>query len=108
MYLESLWVQGFRVLAEQRIDITAPITAVEGSNGAGKTTLLDAVYFLASGKSFLGLTNAELIRDGESYFVVGGRYRTRDPVAGGSVSHAVQAMLRRRGARNFVSTVLST
>lgn len=101
MYLESLWVQGFRALAEQRIDITAPITAVEGNNGAGKTTLLDAVHFLASGKSCLGLTNAELIRDGESYFVVGGRYRTRDPVAGGSVPHVVQAMFTVEGHKEL-------
>jgi len=101
MYLESLWVQGFRALAEQRIDITAPITAVEGDNGTGKTTLLDAVHFLASGKSCLGLTNAELIRDGEPYFVVGGRYRTRDPVAGGSVSHAVQAIFTTEGRKEL-------
>ncbi|HWQ21970.1 MAG TPA: DNA replication and repair protein RecF [Clostridia bacterium] len=101
MYLESLWVQGFRALTEQRIDITAPVTAVEGGNGAGKTTLLDAVYFLASGKSCLGLTNAELIRDGESYFVVGGRYRTHDPVAGGSITHTSQAMFTTEGHREL-------
>jgi DNA replication and repair protein RecF len=101
MYLESLWVQGFRALSEQRIDITAPITAVEGGNGAGKTTLLDAIHFLASGKSCLGLTNAELIKDGESYFVVGGRYRTRDPVAGGSVNHTAQAMFTTEGRKEL-------
>jgi len=101
MYLESLWVQGFRALTEQRIDITAPITAVEGGNGAGKTTLLDAVYFLGSGKSCLGLTNAELVRDGESYFVVGGRYRTRDAVAGASVSHTAQAMFTTEGRKEL-------
>jgi DNA replication and repair protein RecF len=101
MYLESIWVQGFRALAEQRIDITGPITAVVGGNGAGKTTLLDAVHFLASGKSCLGLTNAELIRDGESYFVVGGKYRTRDPVAGGVVGHTAQAMFTSEGRKEL-------
>lgn len=101
MYLESLWIQGFRALAEQRIDITAPIIAVEGGNGAGKTTLLDAVYFLASGKSCLGLTNSELIRDGEAYFVVGGSYRTHDPVAGGLVSHTAQAMFTAEGRKEL-------
>ena len=101
MYLESLWVHGFRALTEQRLDIIAPITAVEGDNGAGKTTLLDAVHFLASGKSCLGLTNPELIRDGESYFVVGGRYRTRDPVAGGSITHTTQAMFTAEGHKEL-------
>jgi DNA replication and repair protein RecF len=101
MYLDSLWVQGFRALSEQRIEITSPITAVEGGNGAGKTTLLDAIHFLASGKSCLGLTNAELIREGTSYFVVGGRYRTRDRVAGGLVSHTLQAMFTTEGRKEL-------
>jgi DNA replication and repair protein RecF len=101
MYLESLWVQGFRALTELRIDITAPVTAVEGGNGAGKTTLLDAVYFLASGKSCLGLTNAELIRDGDPYFVIGGRYRSRDPVAAGLLNHTVQSMFTTEGRREL-------
>lgn len=101
MYLESLWVQGFRALAELRIDITTPIIAVEGGNGTGKTTLLDAVYFLASGKSCLGLTNAELIRDGDPCFVTGGTYRTRDAVAGETVSHTVQAMFTTEGHKEI-------
>jgi DNA replication and repair protein RecF len=101
MYLESLWVQGFRALEEQRLDTLAPIMAVEGGNGTGKTTLLDAVYLLASGKSCLGLTNAELIRDGHSYFVVGGRYRTRDPVVGAPVTHAIQAMFTTEGHKEL-------
>lgn len=101
MYLESLWVQGFRALEEQRLDTLAPIMAVEGGNGTGKTTLLDAVYFLASGKSCLGLTNAELIRDDHSYFVVGGKYHTHDPVVGASVSHTVQAMFTTEGRKEL-------
>src|SRR5664280_1102715 len=42
-----------------------------------------------------------LIRDGESYFVVGGRYRTRDPVAGGSVLHVVQAVFTAEGHKEL-------
>jgi len=101
MYLESLWVQGFRALEELRLDALAPIVAVEGGNGSGKTTLLDAVYFLASGKSCLSLTNAELIRDGHSYFVVGGRYRARDPVVGEPITHTVQAMFTTEGRKEL-------
>ena len=97
MLLESLWVQGFRVLAEQRLDVAAPLVAVDGGNGAGKSTLLDAVYFLASGKSCLGFGNSDLIREGENYFVVGGAYRSADPVAGTPLRHTVQAMFTREG-----------
>lgn len=99
MFLESIWIQGFRALAEQRLSFAMPVTAVEGNNGAGKTTLLDAVFFLASGKSSLGLTNAELIRDGSPYFVVGGEYRAHDAVAGGIVHHTVQAMFTSEGRK---------
>lgn len=101
MYVESLWVQGFRALAEQNLTGLQPFTVVEGINGAGKTTLLDALYFLAAGKSFLGLSNGELVRDGSPYFVVGGQYRARDPVAAAPVSHAVQAMYTREGHKEL-------
>lgn len=101
MFLESLWVQGFRALAEQRLEFSAPVTVVQGGNGAGKTTLLDAIYFLASGKSCLGLTNAELIRDGSPYFVVGGQYRSHDAVVGGMVSHAVQGLFTAEGRKEL-------
>lgn len=101
MYIESVWVQGFRALAEQRLTDLGRFTVIEGENGAGKTTLLDALYFLASGKSFLGLSNIELIRDDSSYFVVGGSYRTQDPVAGGAVDHTAQAMYTREGHKEL-------
>lgn len=101
MYLESLWIQGFRALEEEHFENLTPITAVEGDNGSGKTTLLDAVYFLASGKSCLGLTNTELIRDNHTYFVTGGRYRSRDAVAGGSVVHTIQAMYTADGRKEL-------
>jgi len=96
MVLESLWVQGFRVLAEQRLDIAAPIVAVEGGNGAGKSTLLDAVYFLASGNP-AWVQQRRPNPGGENYFVVGGAYRSADPVAGASVRHTAQAMFTREG-----------
>ncbi|MEN6387909.1 MAG: DNA replication and repair protein RecF [Candidatus Cryosericum sp.] len=101
MFLESMWVQGFRALAEQRLEFTAPVTVIQGGNGTGKTTLLDAVYFLASGKSFLGLANAELIRDINPYFVVAGQYRALDAVTGGVVNHAVQAMFTSEGRKEL-------
>ncbi len=101
MFLESIWIKAFRALAEQRLEFTVPITVVQGGNGAGKTTLLDAVYFLASGKSFLGLASAELIRDTDPYFVVGGQYRARDVVAGGVVNHTVQAMFTSEGRKEL-------
>lgn len=97
MYLESLWVQGFRVLEDKHLQELGPLVVVEGENGAGKTTLLDAIYFLASGRSFLGMTNGELVRDGSAYFVVGGEYKSYDSVTRVPLLHSVQALCTAEG-----------
>ncbi|HEX7193237.1 MAG TPA: DNA replication and repair protein RecF [Thermoanaerobaculia bacterium] len=52
MILRSLTTENFRNLAAGEIPFHAAVNIVLGRNGQGKTNLLEAVYFLATTKSF--------------------------------------------------------
>ena len=49
-----------------------------GSNGAGKTNILEALAYLCLGKSFLGASDATVIRRGDPHLSVEGRFEGED------------------------------
>ncbi|MCO4768407.1 MAG: DNA replication/repair protein RecF [Deltaproteobacteria bacterium] len=62
MRLTSLSLRDFRNLAVVDLELPPGISVFFGDNGQGKTNLLEAVYLLATLKSFRGAKNKELIR----------------------------------------------
>ncbi len=58
--LVRLTVAGFRNLVDQTVSLGPGTNLVMGSNGQGKTSLLEAIYLLATGKSFRGATAREM------------------------------------------------
>ena len=62
MRLSSLSLRNFRNLVSVDLDLEPGITVFFGDNGQGKTNLLEAVYLLATLKSFRSAKNAELVR----------------------------------------------
>lgn len=62
MRLSSLSLRDFRNLAAVDLSLPPGISVFYGDNGQGKTNLLEAVYLLATLKSFRGAKNAQLIR----------------------------------------------
>jgi DNA replication and repair protein RecF len=78
MLLESLEAHQFRNLSG-RIQWGPGLNVISGENGQGKTNWLEAVYLLATTKSFRTQKPQEAIRFGESLAVVRGRVaRTTD------------------------------
>ncbi len=59
MLLSTLTLQNFRSYTKQTFDLSPYITLIIGPNTSGKTNLLEAIYAVATGKSF----RAELDRD---------------------------------------------
>jgi DNA replication and repair protein RecF len=64
MRLTSLAVENLRCYKLARLELPAGAVALIGENGSGKTTLLEAVYALATGKSFRTPALQKLIRSG--------------------------------------------
>jgi DNA replication and repair protein RecF len=50
--IESLSIRGFRNLASIDVSLASGLNVVSGENGQGKTNLLEAVYALATSRSF--------------------------------------------------------
>lgn len=66
MRLTRLGIRDFRNLGEVALDLDAPFVVFHGDNGQGKTNLLEAIYLLATMKSFRARRNGELVAWGAS------------------------------------------
>jgi len=70
----SVRFRGFRNLRDQDVELEASEIFLVGDNGQGKTNFIESVYLLCFGGSFRTHTDAGMIRTGEPWAVVGGRY----------------------------------
>ena len=75
MILCRLTARNFRNLADAPIEFHATTNLIVGRNGQGKTNVLEAIYFLATTKSFRTPRLASVIRFGESSVYVAGLLR---------------------------------
>ncbi len=64
MLANSLKLIDFRNNAYSEIEFTDGVNVIYGENAAGKTNILEAIFYFASGKSFRGCKDKELIRFG--------------------------------------------
>lgn len=66
MQVTSLALQNFRSYEKQTFELSLQTTLIVGKNGVGKTNILEALFTLATGKSFRADSDREMIRwDGE-------------------------------------------
>lgn len=64
MVIRRIELTNFRNYTQAAIDLNGGTTAVVGMNGQGKTSLAEAMSYLSTLKSFRGVPNEVLIRDG--------------------------------------------
>lgn len=73
MLLSRLSVRRFRTYGELDLELPDGVLLFEGGNASGKTTLLEAVYYLATLRSFRTRRIQNLVRWGADEAFVGGR-----------------------------------
>ncbi|MBM3831721.1 MAG: DNA replication/repair protein RecF [Verrucomicrobia bacterium] len=73
MHLAHLRLRDFRNYRWLDVDFQPGLHLLMGNNAQGKTNLLEAVYLLATLRSFRGVGNAQMVRHGEKGFFVGAR-----------------------------------
>lgn len=78
MKLNALALTNFKNIASAQLELSPKINCFLGDNGMGKSNLLDALYMLSYCKSFTGVTDTQLIRRGEEFAMLSGRYLRRD------------------------------
>ncbi len=74
--LSRLEVRAFRNLEAAEQELAPGGHLILGANGAGKTSLLEAIYLLATTRSFRTSRIADCCRHGESRFHLGGEVET--------------------------------
>lgn len=65
MQIKQLTLQDFKNASEETLTFCDGINVICGENASGKTNLLEAIFFFASGKSFRGCKDQDLIRFGQ-------------------------------------------
>jgi DNA replication and repair protein RecF len=71
--LKSITLQNFRNYEKTEFKFSGKTTLIIGENTAGKTNLIEAIYFLATGKSFKTDRDSEIIKFGEKVARVTGQ-----------------------------------
>lgn len=72
MKITKLTLQNFRNFTKKQFEFNSQTTVIVGPNASGKTNILEAVYLLATGKSFHAGYEEEMIKDGEEVARVAG------------------------------------
>lgn len=73
MHLAHLRLRDFRNYARLDADFTPGFHVLLGDNAQGKTNILEAVYLMATLRSFRGVGGAQMVRHGQKGYFVGGR-----------------------------------
>lgn len=68
VYLKSLYLRNFRNYVDAEVHLSPRLNVFFGDNAQGKTNILEAIYLIATGRSFRTQHLHELIRAGESFF----------------------------------------
>ncbi|HEX3798340.1 MAG TPA: DNA replication/repair protein RecF [Verrucomicrobiae bacterium] len=78
MHLAHLRLRDFRNYARLDADFTPGFHVLLGENAQGKTNILEAIYLMATLRSFRGVGGAQMIRHGQKGYFVGGKAVGRD------------------------------
>ena len=73
MHLAHLRLRDFRNYARLDVDLTPGFHLLLGDNAQGKTNILEAIYLMATLRSFRGVGGAQMIRHGQKGYFAGGK-----------------------------------
>lgn len=76
MHIKNIKLSGFRNLKEQSVDLHDGLNLLIGENGQGKTNFLEAIYLLATLRSFRSTSVKDVIRFEQEQADVSGQVET--------------------------------
>lgn len=78
MFIHNLKLQNYRNFETLNLSLNQKLNIFIGNNAQGKTNILESIYILGMTKSFLSISDKNLIRFGENGFFVSGDFKIRD------------------------------
>ncbi len=91
MDFERAELRDFRLYRHLTLEFAPEVNLLTGPNAAGKTSVLEALSVLATGRSFRGASDPEMVRSGQEAYHVAARFRGRHG------SHTVSVSFARSG-----------
>lgn len=76
MIIKNLILQNFRSYKKKSFEFNSTTTLIIGDNGAGKSNILEAIFLLATGRSFRAERDEEMVLYGQEFGRVMGRGET--------------------------------
>src|SRR4029078_4428402 len=73
VHLAHLRLRDFRNYARADVDFSPGFHLLLGDNAHGKTNILEAIYLVATLRSFRGVGSAQMVRHGQKGYFVGSR-----------------------------------
>lgn len=73
MHLAHLRLRDFRNYTRLDVDFTPGFHVLLGDNAQGKTNVLEAIYLMATLRSFRGVGGAQMVRHGQKGYFAGGK-----------------------------------
>ena len=70
MFVKNVKIINFKNHPEKSFDFSSEINCFVGNNGTGKTNILDALHYISMGKSFLGNSDFQNIKEDENFFSI--------------------------------------
>ncbi len=100
MYLQKLWLDSFRNLADGAVRFSPGVNLVLGANGHGKSNLLEAVAVLGTLRSFRTSSLRRVVRHGSARSVIRGEVQSRDTISDLGVEVVVGSTVERHQVLN--------
>ena len=75
MQIKSLSLTNFKNIGSADLEFSSKVNCFVGDNGMGKSNLLDAIHYLSFCRSFSGMTDRQLIRQGEPFLTARAVYQ---------------------------------
>jgi DNA replication and repair protein RecF len=73
VHLHHLRLRDFRNYSRLDVEFSPGFHLLLGHNAQGKTNILEAIYLLATLRSFRGVSSSQMVRHGQTGFFVGGK-----------------------------------
>ena len=67
MILKNIILENFRNYVQETVELNPKINLFIGENAQGKTNLIEAIYYLATGRSFRNSRELEIINWNKDY-----------------------------------------
>ena len=74
MPIKEIGLISFRNHDEIKLKFCPNINVIWGKNGSGKTAILEAIHTLSIGRSFRTNGKADLLKEGEEFFSIIGKF----------------------------------